>query len=103
MYSPEATLQKRGKKREAQREGGNLDGPVLVCSISHFSYFKLTLLNRTEDWTVHGVFPKKKREGGRDQGGTEYEGRVNRAYKHKGIPTSFRGRSIEIKNGNPSG
>ena len=38
--------------------GGNLSGPSLVCSIIDFSFVKLTLLNMTEAWTAHGVFPK---------------------------------------------
>ena len=56
-----------GRERVAGNEVGRdrkLDGPILVYSIIRFSCVKPTLLNMTEDWTVHGVITKKWHTGG---------------------------------------
>ena len=63
MLLPEPILAVLKKEEEKKGEGeakggGNLSGPSLVCSIIHFSYVKLPLLNMTEAWTAHGVIPK---------------------------------------------
>ena len=63
VRTEEGTSMRRKGKKGNEVGGGDMDGPVLVCSIILFSVVKPSLLNMTEDWTVQGVVTKKNLHG----------------------------------------